>query len=125
MRWRASTSRSAARVYTPAVGQLNTTEVDFGIVHKGDVVAARNVSVTNAAPSPAPNDVLEAAWARRRGRFGAGQPRRPRRQATDTSSLSVALDTASAGVYSGSANAAFASHNAEMADLALGGAASR
>jgi hypothetical protein len=30
--------------------------VDFGIVHKGDTVSARNVSVTNAAPVAAPND---------------------------------------------------------------------
>ena len=36
-------------VYTPAVAQVNTTMVDFGIVHRGDVVADRGVSVTNAA----------------------------------------------------------------------------
>ncbi len=36
-------------VYTPAVAQVNTPVVNFGIVHKGDVAAAKNVSVTNAA----------------------------------------------------------------------------
>src|SRR6185369_7563063 len=31
-------------VYTPAIAQTNTTIVDFGIVHRGDVVADRAVS---------------------------------------------------------------------------------
>ncbi len=44
-------------------------------------------------------------------------------QATDTSSLSVNLNTATAGVFNGSANAAFASHNAQLTDLDLGSSA--
>mgnify|MGYP002149024579 CR=1 FL=1 len=33
------------RVYAPAVLQVNTPTVDFGIVHRGDVVAALNISI--------------------------------------------------------------------------------
>jgi hypothetical protein len=40
-------------------------------------------------------------------------------QASDTSSLKVTLNTANAGVFDGNATATFASHNAELADLAL------
>ena len=110
------------RVYTPAVAQLNTTLVDFGIVHKGEAVAARHVSVTNAAAVAAPNDVLQGSLAGAAGPFSAsGSLAGIAAQGSDGSSLSVALDTAAAGVFSGSAAAAFSSHNAEMADLLLPG----
>jgi hypothetical protein len=113
----------SGRVYTPAVGSLNTTVVDFGIVHKGDVVGARNVSVTNAAAIAAPNDVLRGSLGGAAGPFTAsGSLAGVAAQATDTSSLSVALNTAGAGVFNGSAAVSFSSHNAEMADLALSGA---
>jgi hypothetical protein len=42
-------------------------------------------------------------------------------QATDNSSLNVALNTANAGVFNGSASASFVSHNDQMSDLNLGG----
>ena len=45
------------RVYTPAIAQVNTPTVDFGIVHKGDVVAARTIGVNNVATG-ALSDVL-------------------------------------------------------------------
>ena len=113
----------SGRVYTPAIGQLNTTVVDFGIVHKGDVVTARNVSVSNAAAIAAPNDVLRGSLGGAVGAFSAGGSLfGVAAQATDTSSLSVALDTSSAGIYNGTANATFVSHNAELADVALTGA---
>ena len=55
-------------VYTPAVAQANTTVVDFGIVHRGDIVAERSVSVTNAAPASALNDTLRASLGAAPGR---------------------------------------------------------
>jgi hypothetical protein len=113
----------SGRVYTPAIGQLNTTVVDFGIVHKDDVVSARNVSVSNAAAIAAPNDVLRGSLGGASGPFSAGGSLvGVAAQATDTSSLSVGLNTSSAGVFNGSAAASFVSHNAEMADLTLTGA---
>ena len=113
----------SGHVYTPAVAQLNTTVVDFGIVHKGEVVGARAVSVTNAAAIAAPNDVLTGSLSGAAGPFTAsGTLAGVAAQATNNASLTVTLNTATAGVFSGSANAAFSSHNAELADLALGGA---
>jgi len=111
----------SGRVYTPAVAQVNTGVIDFGIVHKGDVVAARNVSVSNTAPVATPNDVLVGSLGSNGGPFTAsGNLAGVAAQASDTTSFAVALSTANAGVFSSSANATFASHNAELADKALG-----
>ena len=114
----------SGRVYAPAVGQVNTTVVDFGIVHRGDTVAARNVSVTNAAAPAALNDTLRGTLGGAAGPFAAsGTLGGVSAGATDTASFNVALDTTNAGVYSGSATAALASHNADMSDLSLGNTA--
>jgi hypothetical protein len=111
------------RVYTPAIAQVNTTVVDFGIVHKGDVVGARNVSVTNAATIAAPNDVLVGSLGGASGPFtAAGNLAGVAAQASDGSSFAVTLNTANAGVFNGSAGASFASHDSELADQALGSA---
>ncbi|MDP1691248.1 MAG: choice-of-anchor D domain-containing protein, partial [Burkholderiaceae bacterium] len=107
-------------VYTPAVAQLNTPTISFGIVHVGDVVAARNVSVTNAATPTALNDGLSASLGGASGPFlASGSVAAVTAGATEAVSLRVGLSTASAGIFSGSATASFASHNAEMADAAL------
>lgn len=112
----------SGNVYNPAVVQLNTSTISFGIVHVGDVVAAQNVSVTNAAANMALNDVLRDTGGTAGAGFtvagglggglGAG--------ATNASAFQVGLNTATAGVYSGNASIGFASHNAEMSDLSLG-----
>ena len=111
----------SGRVYTPAVAQVNTPVVNFGIVHKGDVVAAKNVSVSNTAAIAAPNDDLRGNLGGASGPFTAsGALAGVAAQASDNTSLSVALNTANAGVFNGNATASFASHNAEMSDLGLG-----
>lgn len=111
----------SGRVYTPAVAQVNTSVVNFGIVHKGDVVAAKNVSVSNAAAIAAPNDELRGRLGGASGPFTAsGTLAGVAAQASDNTSLSVALNTANAGVFNGNATASFVSHNAEMSDLDLG-----
>ena len=113
----------SGRVYTPAVAQLDTPVVDFGIVHRGDVVAARSVSVTNAAAVAPPNDVLVGSLTGGGGPFGAsGTLAGVAAQSSDHASFGVTLSTASAGVFSGSALASFASHDAELSDRALGDA---
>ena len=108
------------RVYTPAVTQLNNPTVDFGIVHKGDSVALHNVGVGNAAPISAPNDQLRGGLSGAAGPFtAAGTLAGVAAQASDSSSLTVALDTSAAGNFQGQATLATSSHNAEMADLVL------
>ena len=109
-------------VYTPAVAQANTTVVDFGIVHRGDTVADRAVSVTNAAAASALNDTLQASIGGAPAPFAtSGSVAGLGAGATDATSLRVGLSTANAGVFAGTANVGFASHDAELADLALGG----
>lgn len=110
------------KVYAAAQKQLNTSTVDFGIVHVGDAVGLRNVSVSNSAAVAALNDVLTgdisggSAPFSVSGSLGNGVVA----GGTDNSSLNVALNTSNAGVYSSTAAVSFKSHNADMADLALG-----
>jgi hypothetical protein len=109
------------KVYTPAVAQVNTPGVDFGIVHVGDAVAARPVSVTNAAPVTALNDVLLGSISASgpfaaSGNLGAGLGAGN----TDPGSLTVSLNTGTAGVFGGNASLSFASHDPDLADLNLG-----
>jgi hypothetical protein len=111
------------RVYTPAVAQANTTIIDFGIVHRGDTVAERAISVTNAAAASALNDTLQASLGGAPAGFTtAGSVAGLAAGATDAGSLRIGLDTANAGVFGGNANVAFASHDADLVDLALAGA---
>jgi hypothetical protein len=111
------------KVYQQAVAQVNTTLVNFGIVHRGDAVAPVAVSVSNTAPVAGLNDVLQGSLGGASGPFsasgnlGAGIAA----GATDSSSLSVGLNTGATGVFNGSATASLTSHNADMADLVVGG----
>lgn len=110
----------SGKVYAQAVANVDTTTIDFGIVHRGDVIALRNVAVANDATG-ALTDVLQAsltadsAFAGSGGTLGAGLAA----GASDTGSLNVALDTSAAGVFNGTATVALTSHNADMADLSL------
>jgi len=109
-------------VYTPAVAQANTTIVDFGIVHRGDAVAQRNVSVTNTATASPLNDTLQASLGGAPSGFAtSGNVVGLAAGATDAASLRVGLNTATAGVFTGSATATFSSHDADLSDRALGG----
>jgi hypothetical protein len=111
----------SGKVYTPAVAQLNTTSVDFGIVHKGDVVALRDVAVSNTAQATAANDTLRGSAGIASSPFTAsGSFNDLAAQGTAGAALQVGLNTAVAGVFNGSVSANFASHDAELADLALG-----
>jgi hypothetical protein len=109
------------KVYTPAVATLNTaSNVNFGIVHVGDSVS-QAISVMNSAPVTELNDVLRGEFSSASAQFsgggtlGAGLVA----GATDSSSLSVGMNTAAAGNYSGSATFAMSSHDADLVDLAL------
>ena len=114
----------SGKVYTPAVAQVNTTIVDFGIVHKGDVVAGRAVSVTNAAAVTALNDTMVGSFGGASGPFtAAGVLSGLAAQGTNTSSFVAGLNTGAAGVFTGSASVSLQSHDADLADAGLGSTA--
>ena len=112
----------AGNVYTPAIALVSPAALDFGIVHVGEAVATRALNVTNAAPVTALNDVLRGSLGGATGPFSAAGTLGSglAAGATDTSSLTVGLSTAAAGVFNGSAVASFVSHNDELVDLVLG-----
>jgi len=108
------------KVYTPAQATLASTSVSFGIVHVGDVVT-QALSITNSAPTTALNDVLVASLGgatsgfAATGNLGTGLAA----GATNSTALNVGLNTAAAGVFTGSATLTAASRNQDMADLTL------
>ena len=108
------------RVYAPAVAQINTPTVNFGIVRVGDVVGARTVSVGNAA-NGALTDTLGATLSGGASPFtAAGNFSGLVAGTTNASSLTVQLATTTAGQFSSNANLAFISHNGDLSDLTLG-----
>lgn len=108
-------------VYAPAVAQLNTASVNFGIVRVGDAVSLQNVSITNAATVAGLNDSLKASITAGSGFSASGTVGGIGAGASNAAgSLTVGLDTSTAGVFSGSALISFLSHNPEMTDLFLG-----
>ncbi|MDF1818962.1 MAG: choice-of-anchor D domain-containing protein [Immundisolibacteraceae bacterium] len=110
-------------VYTAAEVQVNNPVVDFGIVHVGETAQAA-ISVTNSAADEALNDRLRGLVTGASGGFTAeananlgngleaGQ--------SDNSSLALNMDTAVAGIFTGTADMDMFSHNNDMADLLLG-----
>ncbi|MBS0327344.1 MAG: choice-of-anchor D domain-containing protein [Proteobacteria bacterium] len=114
-------------VYTPAVAQVNTTSpIGFGIVHVGDGGGSlsQSISVTNSAAITALNDTLLGSIMVSGAPFsGSGSLGTSGLAAGETSTaMNVDLSTATAGIYNGTASAAFASHDADLADLGLAGA---
>ncbi|MEO7115322.1 MAG: choice-of-anchor D domain-containing protein, partial [Caldimonas sp.] len=111
----------SGKVYTPAVAQVNTTVVDFGIVHTGEAVAGRSVSVTNAAAATALNDTMSGTFGSATGSFtAAGALNGLAAQGTDTGSFVAGITTTAAGIFTGSASVALQSHDADLADVSLG-----
>ena len=107
-------------VYTAAVGQVTDTLVDFGIVHVGDSVAQQAIAVTNTAASSALNDVLLGSFSGASGPFSSAGDLGLGLDAGESTSVFAGLDTMNAGVFSDTATISLASHNPDMADLALG-----
>jgi hypothetical protein len=109
------------KVYSPAAVQANTSAVNFGVVHVGDQVTATGVSITNSGTASALSDVLRGSIGGATGPFTAsGSFSSLAAQATDTSSLTVGLNTSTSGAFTGNATASFVSHDGDLADLALG-----
>jgi hypothetical protein len=110
----------SGNVWAQAEAEVQPDTVDFGIVHVGDSVASRAVAVSNTATG-ALTDVVQGGFSAVDGPFngsgnlGAGVAAGD----TDNTSLSIGLDTGSAGVFSGTATLGLVSHDTDLADLAL------
>jgi hypothetical protein len=90
----------SATVYNLAVGQLTTmTPIDFGIVHVGDNPAAVALSIKNNAPAGQYSENLNVSTGPHGiGVTGGGSINGLAPQATDGSSLTVDIATASVGL---------------------------
>ena len=110
------------KVYTAAVGQVAPAAVDFGIVHVGDAVAGRGLTVTNTAATTALNDVLVGGLSTTGNGFtGSGTLGNGLAAgASNSTGLTIGLSTAAAGRFTGTAAVTLASHDADLADLAVG-----
>lgn len=107
-----------ANVYARAVPTVRSTTMDFGIVRKGTANVTATADFGNAA-NGALNDALALSY----GATPTNVTRvsSPTRIAAQTVGAAVyRLNTSSAGTVHGSTLVTLASHNAEMADLALG-----
>ena len=110
----------SGNVYAPAVAQLNTLAADFGAVRVGTVVTPLNVAAANTA-SGTLTDTLRASLSGGPAPFTAsGTATSIAAGASNNSSMTVALNTSTAGVFSSTGTVNFISQNPEMTDLALG-----
>jgi hypothetical protein len=112
------------KVYQTATASV-TPSVNFGIVHVGDTVAPQAVTVANTA-SGALVDSIIGGMAVSGAPFSVvgGGTLSPVAAGTNSgSTLQVGLSTSSAGVFTGgsagSANLTLASHDSDLADVAL------
>ena len=106
----------AGHVYQAATASVSPNPVAFGTVHVGDAGLSRSVSVGNTA-SGALVDTLTGGFGSVSGPFtGSGALTVA---AGSSGSLSVGLNTATAGVFNGSANLALTSHDGELTDAAV------
>ena len=113
----------SGNVYTPAVADvLTTSPVNFGIVHVGDGGGSltQGVTVQNGAAATALNDVLVGSISAGGAPFsGSGTLGAGLAAGASSSALQVALGTGTAGMFSGAADLALASHDSQLTDLAL------
>ena len=107
-------------MYAKAVANVQTPSVDFGIVHVGDAVTAKNLTVKNTATGALTDNLLGNVSTVPTGFSSTGTLGTAGLAAEATSSaLQVGLNTSNAGVFSGNASLAFASHNPDLSDLTL------
>jgi PEP-CTERM motif len=99
---------------------LTTSPINFGIVHVNDPTQTKNVTVQNGATATALNDVLIGSISAGSGPFsGSGNLGGGLGPQAQSSALQVNFATGTAGIFSGAANLALASHDAQLADLSL------
>jgi hypothetical protein len=114
----------AGKVYTAAVGLIENSIIDFGIVHVGDTIS-KALTIANDAAVTALNDVLTGSFSGSAGPFTAGGNLGEglAAQQADSSSLTASLDTSGAGIFNQQLWVSLQSRNADMADLDLGATA--
>ena len=105
------------KVYTPAVAQLSTSSINFGIVHVGDVVS-RTITLSNAA-SGALTDTLTGTLGIATGAFSDSGSLGTGLAASQSATLTFKIATTSVGSFSGSAPLTLASHDSDLANLAI------
>ncbi len=114
------------KVYQTAVASV-TPGVSFGIVHVGDTVGPQTITVTNTATGALVDSITGSMNVRGApfsvtggGTLGSGVAGN---NGSSGSALRVGLNTSTAGVYTGanagSATLTLASHDSDLADLAL------
>jgi len=114
-------------VYTPAIANVQTTSINFNmanpVIHVDDVIGSQSIGVMNGAAVTALNDVLTSTGSNittsgapfsGTGNLGTGLGAQQ-----SSSAFTVNLSTATAGIFSGTANLSLASHDSALADLAL------
>jgi len=114
------TTNVSGNVYAPAVAPLTLPAVNFGTVRVGTVVTPLTVTAANSA-NGALNDTLRASLSGGALPFTAsGTAASIAAGNSDSTSMTVALNTSTADVFSSNATVTFTSQNPEMIDLALG-----
>ena len=108
-----------AQVYAAAVASVAPTVIDFGVVRVGDMVAAQNITIQNAATGALADELVTGAGAAPAG-FSAGATPGPL-AAGSSGTIAVSLDTGTAGSFGGDLALGFVSRNPVLADLALAG----
>lgn len=112
----------SGKVYAQAVNS-NAGSVNFGVVHVGDGIVTRHLTISNVATG-ALTDNLTASLSGGSAPFAAsgnlGANGLSVGASPDTTSLTVTLNAGTAGTYTDSATLTLGSHNSDMADLSLG-----
>ena len=106
------------KVYQAAIASVTPSPVDFGIVHVGDAGVTRALTIGNSAAG-ALNDVLQGGFGAVSGPFSGAGTLGAGVAAGSSAALQVALSTATAGVFNGTAALNLASHDSDLADLAV------
>ncbi|MBI2800669.1 MAG: VPLPA-CTERM sorting domain-containing protein, partial [Gammaproteobacteria bacterium] len=109
------------KVYAKAIAEVQTASLDFGIVHVGDAVTAKIITVRNAATGTLADSLLGNISAVPNGFSGGGTlgANGLVAGATDSTNLAINLSTTTAGLFNGNAALAFASHDPDLVDLTL------
>jgi hypothetical protein len=107
-----------SKVYAPAIAQLSATSLNLGVVHVGDTVSSGE-TITNIGTG-ALIDVLTGGVGTISGRgftvtgsLGTGLVSGASKR------LGIGMNTGTSGVFNASATLALASHDAELADIAV------
>jgi T5SS/PEP-CTERM-associated repeat protein len=104
-------------VFATAVAQPNNTSLNFGVVHVGDAVN-QTLTITNIAIG-ALTDVLTGGFSTVTGPFNGTGNLGAGLAAGAVGTLTVGLNTANAGLVTGSAALSLASHDSLLSDAAV------